>query len=352
MGHVFISYSHKDTKYAHGLADSLQNMGIDVWIDERLDYGSQWPLEIQKQLDSCDAFILIMSPRSFASDWVQSELQRAKRKMKPIFPLLLEGDEPWLSVESTQYYDVRNKDLPDNKFYSALRRVVSPGPNDRPQTEFSSPPRTKQPPKKISPGLSMGILLGVGGFGAVSILCLVIMLPLLSKMLSPAPTSIPSTAIVITATLAPSETSIAAPVTSMANTAEPTSSSVPTWTPSPIPSATWTLVPTRVPPTFTPAPPSPEGTWDVVANGYEGTLEISITNGNVRGSIFGDIIEGTWNEFSQEIDFKRYNTPDPNFYQLYTGSQIKQGGRYILVGSFDDHRTDGSVVTASWSATR
>ena len=94
MGHIFVSYSHKDTTYAHGLADHLRNMGFDIWMDERLDYGSQWPLEIQKQLDACDAFILIMTPRSFASDWVQSELQRAKRKLKPIFPLLLEGDEP------------------------------------------------------------------------------------------------------------------------------------------------------------------------------------------------------------------------------------------------------------------
>lgn len=96
MGHVFISYSHKDTEYAHGLADNLQSIGFDVWIDERLDYGSQWPYELQMRLDSCDAFILIMTPRAYASEWVQNELQRAKRKLKPIFPLLLEGDEPWL----------------------------------------------------------------------------------------------------------------------------------------------------------------------------------------------------------------------------------------------------------------
>jgi hypothetical protein len=86
MSHIFISYSHKDTGYAHKLADRLQDKGFVVWIDERLDYGSQWPHEIQKQLDSCFAFIVIMSPRSFASDWVQSELQRAKRKLKPVFP--------------------------------------------------------------------------------------------------------------------------------------------------------------------------------------------------------------------------------------------------------------------------
>jgi formylglycine-generating enzyme required for sulfatase activity len=125
MGHVFISYSHRDTDYAHGLADSLQRNGFDVWIDERLDYGSQWPHELQTRLDSCDAFILIMTPRSYASEWVQNELQRAKRKLKPIFPLLLEGDEPWLSVESTQYYDVRGELLPDDRFHSDLKQATS-----------------------------------------------------------------------------------------------------------------------------------------------------------------------------------------------------------------------------------
>ncbi|MBT3189591.1 MAG: toll/interleukin-1 receptor domain-containing protein [Anaerolineae bacterium] len=77
MSHIFISYSHKESDYAHGLAKTLYDDGFDVWIDERLDYGSQWPNEIQKQLDSCSAFIVIMSPNSFGSEWVQSELQRA-----------------------------------------------------------------------------------------------------------------------------------------------------------------------------------------------------------------------------------------------------------------------------------
>jgi hypothetical protein len=129
MGHIFISYNHKDKEYAHKLTDDLQQRGFTVWIDARLDYGSQWPHEIQKHLDTCDAFILIMTPRSFASEWVQSELQRAKRKLKPIFPLLLEGEEPWLSTESTQYYDVREANLPDTRFYSALKRVASTGKN-------------------------------------------------------------------------------------------------------------------------------------------------------------------------------------------------------------------------------
>lgn len=153
MGHIFISYSHKDTDYAHALAESLQGMGFEVWIDERLDYGSQWPQELQKQLDSCSAFILIMSPRSYASEWVQSELQRAKRKLKPVFPLLLEGDEPWLSVESTQYYDVRGEVDPDSKFYSILKNVMSSTPTAR----------TLKMPKGRRAKLRTGMIIGAIG---------------------------------------------------------------------------------------------------------------------------------------------------------------------------------------------
>ena len=165
MGHIFISYSHKDTEYAHGLADHLRNIGFDMWMDERLDYGSQWPHEIQKYLDTCDAFILIMSPPSFASDWVQSELQRAKRKAKPVFPLLLEGDGPWLSVESTQYYDVRNRKLPDDEFYSDLKQAVA----GRGITSTLS--QSPASGKKTSRG-PVGILAAIGGIALLSI-CLV-----------------------------------------------------------------------------------------------------------------------------------------------------------------------------------
>jgi|GEM_PF-7083528 hypothetical protein len=172
MSHIFVSYSHKDTEYAHKLAQKLQSEGFDVWIDVRLDYGSQWPLEIQKQLDNCDAFILIMSPRSFASDWVQSELSRAKRKGKPIFPLLLEGDETWLSVESLQYSDVRGEILPDEKFYSALEAVVSRGPQTG-QAPSAAPQKPAKPKAFSAPKIKTEIITAIIG-GLATILAAVI----------------------------------------------------------------------------------------------------------------------------------------------------------------------------------
>src|SRR5688572_3601056 len=100
MSHLFISYSHKDKEYVHKLAEALQVEGFDVWIDDRIDYGTRWPLVIESAIDSCDSFILVASENAHASEWVQHELARAQRLHKQIFPLLLKG-HPWISFEST-----------------------------------------------------------------------------------------------------------------------------------------------------------------------------------------------------------------------------------------------------------
>ena len=125
MSHVFISYSHKDQEYATQLAQTLEMEGYTTWIDNRgIDYGAHWPHVIQEALDTCTAFIVVMSPNAFDSQWVQNELSRAQRKQKPILPLLLDGDEPWLMVESTQYADVRGGKMPPKKFYERLGKVL------------------------------------------------------------------------------------------------------------------------------------------------------------------------------------------------------------------------------------
>jgi hypothetical protein len=123
MGHIFISYSHRDKDYVHSLQKALQKEGFEVWIDDRIDYGTEWPKVIQKHLDQCDAFIVVVSENAYESKWVQNELARAGRKKKPFFPLLLQGD-PWLSVEATQYVDVTDGSLPDERFYQRLALVV------------------------------------------------------------------------------------------------------------------------------------------------------------------------------------------------------------------------------------
>ncbi|HKI52890.1 MAG TPA: toll/interleukin-1 receptor domain-containing protein [Anaerolineales bacterium] len=121
MGHIFISYSHKDKEYVHKLQKALQDEELDVWVDENIVYGTEWPTVIQKQLDTCAAFVIVMSKNSFESEMVQNELARARDKKKPIFPLLLDG-ENWLIIQSKQYVDVKGGVLPPQKFYKKLAR--------------------------------------------------------------------------------------------------------------------------------------------------------------------------------------------------------------------------------------
>lgn len=123
MSHIFISYSHKDKAYVHKLQGALQSEGFDVWIDDRINYGTTWPKVIQRHLDDCGAFIVVMTENAYESEWVQNEVTRARRKNKPFFALLLRG-ETWLSFEAVQYEDVSGERLPGKKFYEDLARVI------------------------------------------------------------------------------------------------------------------------------------------------------------------------------------------------------------------------------------
>ncbi len=123
MAQVFISYSHKDSRYAHMLADALRWQSIDVWIDDRIDYGSKWTHEIEKNLNESQAVIIILSTNSKNSEWVQNELVYAQGKKKIIFPILLEGDV-WLPLVTTQYVDVWGETLPPAEFYESLKRAL------------------------------------------------------------------------------------------------------------------------------------------------------------------------------------------------------------------------------------
>jgi formylglycine-generating enzyme required for sulfatase activity len=236
MGHIFISYSHTDAKYVMQLAKKLQSEGFGVWVDERLDYGSRWPHEIQTQLDSCEAFIVVMTPRSFTSDWVQSELSRADRKNKPLFPLLLEGDEPWLSVENLQYVDVRGGSMPPEKFYGRLEQVTprnktSDSQPDNGPIQVGEFPKTRPPSDRVASAWNYKYILGL--LAAVIVLATIgIVITQASK--KEAVTSLPASAtpeVVLlpastsTATLAPSTV---VPTETLTTTPAPTDPPTPT----------------------------------------------------------------------------------------------------------------------------
>ncbi|MBN1203094.1 MAG: SUMF1/EgtB/PvdO family nonheme iron enzyme [Anaerolineae bacterium] len=119
MSHVFISYSKKNKTYARRLADYLLKHGFDIWIDDRIDYGENWLEVMYHAVIECAACVVIMTPESRRSRWVQREVAWADERMKQFFPVLLDG-ENWPIFVLTQYVDVRDGRLPDSAFVDRL----------------------------------------------------------------------------------------------------------------------------------------------------------------------------------------------------------------------------------------
>ncbi|HEX3052786.1 MAG TPA: TIR domain-containing protein [Aggregatilineaceae bacterium] len=151
MAHVFISYSKRDRTYARQLADKLREEGFNVWIDDRLDYGEEWWSVIVQAIQDCTAFIVIMSNESKISKWVKRELGVADHQNKPMFPLLLEG-ENWDLFVWTQYLDVRGGQLPPADFFDALDNVL-PRQAEPGIDVTQSMPALSYPPREIDDDL-------------------------------------------------------------------------------------------------------------------------------------------------------------------------------------------------------
>src|SRR5262245_50689230 len=82
MADVFISYSKARAGEAKELADELGELGYDVWWDTSLLPVGSFGAEIDRQLDSAKAVIVVWSPESIRSKWVYAEAEHADRQEK------------------------------------------------------------------------------------------------------------------------------------------------------------------------------------------------------------------------------------------------------------------------------
>ena len=89
MTQVFISYSRKDLVFVERLAKDLEAAGLEVWYDlSGLEVGTRWGREIQNALDQSQYFLVVLSPNSVDSEWVEKEFLYANNLKTKIIPLL------------------------------------------------------------------------------------------------------------------------------------------------------------------------------------------------------------------------------------------------------------------------
>jgi len=124
--HIFISYSRTDTEYAFRLADAIRAKGLEVWIDDRINPSDSWWHTIVSAIETCSAFIVIMTPSAEESRWVYRETLLADRKSKPAFPILLDGDIFPLYI-GTQCVTVTPESLPPEGYFEGLKAVLDDG---------------------------------------------------------------------------------------------------------------------------------------------------------------------------------------------------------------------------------
>ena len=88
MNEIFISYSRQDLNFVRQLKASLNQSGIDPWIDfEDIWPLAKWEDELLIAIQSCHDFIFVISESSCASKYCEMELTEALKLNKRIIPI-------------------------------------------------------------------------------------------------------------------------------------------------------------------------------------------------------------------------------------------------------------------------
>lgn len=115
MANVFISYSSSDKDFASRLAGDLEILGHNIWLDEwQIKVGESIPTKIQEGIEKAKYVIVILSPSSIESGWVEKEWQTAywaeiENKSIVVLPVLyIDCNIPAL-LRPKKYADFRGK---------------------------------------------------------------------------------------------------------------------------------------------------------------------------------------------------------------------------------------------------
>lgn len=88
---LFVSYARSDAAFVRALVSGLEAAGHDTWVDTDDLVGSeQWRASIVDGVRSSDAVLLVVSPRSMESNYVEREVVVAADQRRRILPIVAE----------------------------------------------------------------------------------------------------------------------------------------------------------------------------------------------------------------------------------------------------------------------
>lgn len=119
MGHIFVSYSRHDLEMVDSIVGKLEKARIRVWIDrDDIKAGKTWRAQIVQAIDTCDAFVLMLSSNSTVSDNVRKEIDLAQDSGRTVFIIKLDSvtklpDEMRYQLVGLQYIDIQTLEVDD-----------------------------------------------------------------------------------------------------------------------------------------------------------------------------------------------------------------------------------------------
>ncbi len=126
MAKVFLSYARDDAQLAKQLAEGIGHAGHEVWWDHHLQGGSRFASEIDRQLKSAEAVVVLWTETSVDSAWVQDEAAEG-RDSKRLVPATLGGVRPPLGFRQFHTVDLGSwdKDRQPKKLDELLNAIAN-----------------------------------------------------------------------------------------------------------------------------------------------------------------------------------------------------------------------------------
>ena len=120
MTTVFISYSSQDKEFAERLETELKREGFIPSRDANfLRAGDEWWRKIETEIKACAGLVVIMTPESIQSTYVEREILLAEHESKHVIPLSIDNAK-WSLLAHLQYYKVLSGELPQEDFYKRI----------------------------------------------------------------------------------------------------------------------------------------------------------------------------------------------------------------------------------------
>ena len=101
MARIFLSYAREDADSARQLANAVGGAGHEVWWDEHIHGGSRFTSAIDQALKNAEAVIVLWSPASVESAWVQDEAAEGRDSGR-LVPVLIGDTKPPLGFRQFQ----------------------------------------------------------------------------------------------------------------------------------------------------------------------------------------------------------------------------------------------------------